>query len=167
RHAPPEEGPVVGVRVAEGVPPFDGRLFVYRTGESSFEREPYAEFARPPAENVAAVLRSHLRHSGLFRSVADPRSAIKPNLIAEVSVTKLYGDFHDLAKPAAALSIRFVFLENSRGTPGNVIHQTELTREVPIKTNTAAAVMAGWNQCLKQILTDLAAELKTALARET
>ena len=41
------------------------------------------------------------------------------------------------------------------------------TQPIPIKTNTATAVMAGWNQAFKQILTDLLSELKTALPRET
>ena len=38
---------VLGIRSLRIAPPFDGRSLVYRTGEFSYVRDPYAEFLEP------------------------------------------------------------------------------------------------------------------------
>src|SRR5438445_4432036 len=41
---------VLSVRAIDISSAYQGRLFVYRTGESAYERDPYAEFFVSPAE---------------------------------------------------------------------------------------------------------------------
>lgn len=151
---------VLGVRTIDIAAAYQGRLFVYRTGDSAYERDPYAEFFVSPAESLVNAIRGSLRESGLFQAVADRASLLKPDTLLEVHVTQLYGDFRDPKQPAAALNIRFVFFDAPNETPGRVLFQKSYSRRIPFKTRTAAALMTAWNEALAQILTDVAADLK-------
>ena len=42
---------------------------VYRTGEFSYERDPYAEFLVPPARDLLAPIRGYFRQNGAFAVV--------------------------------------------------------------------------------------------------
>ena len=64
---------VLGVRRLQIAPPFDGRSLVYRTGEVSYVRDPYAEFLDPPAEDaprIAGIRGPRGGHDGLRFAVA-------------------------------------------------------------------------------------------------
>ncbi len=158
--APAEAGRLLGIRTVEVAPAFQGRLFVYRTGDSSYERDPYAEFLVSPAESLRNAVRSHLRDGGRFQAVTEPGNLLKPDTLVEIHAGQLYGDFHDQKEAAAILSIRFVFLDAPHDTPGRILLQKTYSRRVPFKRRTAAALMAGWNEALGQILADLDADLK-------
>src|SRR6266436_6379307 len=54
---------VLGVRAIEVASAYQGRLFVYRTGDSSYERDPYVEFFVSPAESLLNAIRGHFRES--------------------------------------------------------------------------------------------------------
>ena len=152
-------GLVLGVRTLQVAAPFEGRAFVYRTGESSYERDPYAEFMVPPAEGLIAPICRWWRESGAFRDVAEAGSALKPGALVEIHVAQLYGDFRPLKNPAAVLAIRFVFFDAQNGVPGKVILRRECSRSVPLKARTPSALMEAWNQALAQILDSTALEL--------
>ena len=151
---------VLGVRSVDVASAYQGRPFVYRTGDSSYERDPYAEFFVSPAESLLNAVRGSFREGGLFQSVADRASLLKPNTLLEIHVSQLYGDFRDPKQAAGVLSIRFVFFDAPNETPGSVLFQKSYSRRIPFKTRTAAALMTAWNEALTQILTDLAADLK-------
>src|SRR5947207_3239538 len=158
--APTENERLVGVRSIDVASAYQGRPFVYRTGDSAYERDPYAEFFVSPAESLLNAIRGSLRESGLFQAVADRGSLVKPDTLLEVHVGQLYGDFRDPKQPAAVLSMRFVFFDAPNETPGRVLLQKSYSRRIPFKTRTAAALMNAWNEALAQILTDVAADVK-------
>lgn len=143
---------VLGIRTLQVAAPFAGRSFVYRTGEFSYERDPYAEFMVSPAEGLAAPICSRLRGAGGWQAVAEAGSALKPNTLVEIQVSRLYGDFRPAEKAAAVLAMRLVFLDAPNGLPGQVILEREYSRGIPLKTRTAAALIEGWNEALAQIL---------------
>ncbi|HXT11499.1 MAG TPA: ABC-type transport auxiliary lipoprotein family protein [Candidatus Angelobacter sp.] len=156
------EGPVIGIRQISVAPQFDGQSFTYRTGELSYERDPYAGFLVSPEESLAEPLREELRNSGAFRAVTEPDSQLKPDVELEISVPQLYGDFRDKARPVAVLQMRFLATKNTGGKP-KVLLQKDYVRKIPLSARTAAALMAGWNQALQQITTDAANDLKAAV----
>jgi ABC-type uncharacterized transport system auxiliary subunit len=145
-------GRVLGIRTLQVAALFDGRPFVYRIGEYSYERDPYAEFMEPPAEALVAPIGNWFRATGGFSAVVEPGSALKPNTLVEIQVVQLYGDFRPSQPPAAVLDMRFAFFGVSNGVPGMVVLQREYSRGIPLKARTAAALVAGWNQALAQIL---------------
>lgn len=159
-NAPPSGGPILSIRRVSVAARFDNQAFVYRTGELSYERDPYAGFLVPPDESLAEPLRNYFRASGVFDSVTEPGSVIQPNVLAEISVSQLYGDFRDRSHPLAMLEVRFVFIPVRHGAPGKVAFEKSYTKRVPLKARTAAALMAGWNTALQEIARAVIADLK-------
>jgi hypothetical protein len=156
---------VLGIRHLRIAPPFDGRSLVYRTGEFSYVRDPYAEFLDPPEEEMMAPVRGWLRHNGCFTAVMERGSALRPNTILEISVPQFYGDFRIPEHPTAILTMQFTFFEASNGVPEKLIWQHEYSRIIPLKTSTAALLMEGWNKGLSEILGDASSDFhRTAAA---
>ena len=145
-------GRILGIRSLQIAVPFDGRSFVYRTGEFSYARDPYAGFLEPPAEELIAPLRGWLRSHGNFSAVVEAGSALKPDTSVEIIVNQLFGDFRQPKHPAAVLTMQFVFFDAPKGIPGKVILQQEYSRSMPLDAPTAAALMDGWNRALAEIL---------------
>jgi ABC-type uncharacterized transport system auxiliary subunit len=154
--ATPANGRVLAIRRLMIAAPFAGQSFVYRTGEFSYEQDPYAQFLVPPEESLAEPLQAYFRQAGSFSAMAEPGSALKPDTFVEIAVPELYGDFRTHAAPAAVLALRFVFFDASKGLPGRILSEKTYSRRIPLKARTAAAVMAGWNEALKQIMAEAA-----------
>ena len=156
---------VLGIRSVEVAPAYQGRLFVYRTAEASYERDPYAEFFVSPGDSVLHAFRNYFRESGLFQAVTESGSFFKPDLLAEIHVSQLYGDFRDPKQPAAVLRLRCAFFDVQPQAPsGRPLFQKSYARRILFKNRTAAALMDGWNEGLKQILADVTTDLKASLA---
>jgi len=145
--------------------PFDSQSFIYRTGEFSYERDPYAGFLVPPEESLAEPLRGYLRNSSLFREVTEPGSAIAPDILGEISVTQLYGDFRDRSQPAAVIAMHLTFSRAPPGAPGKVFFEKDYSLRVPLHARTAPALMAGWNTALTEIVAQVCKDLRAELAR--
>lgn len=146
------EGRTLSIRRLSVAPPFEGRSFIYRTGECSFEQDPYAQFLVSPQESLAEPIRGYLRNDSRIGVVTEPGGGVSPDLFLEISVTHLYGDFRDPKAPAAVLSIRFLFFDATAGFPAKLAFEKEYDRRIPVKARTAVAVMDGWNEALKQIM---------------
>jgi len=159
-------GRVLGIRSLQIVVPFDGRSFVYRTGEFSYARDPYAGFLEPPAEELAAPMRGWLRESGSFSAVVEAGSALRPDTLVEISVSRLFGDFRQPAHPAAVLTMQLVFFDAPNGVPGRVIFQEDYSRRMPLDAPTAAALMDGWNRALAEILAEVSTDFRRSETAE-
>jgi ABC-type uncharacterized transport system auxiliary subunit len=153
-------GAILGIRRLTVAAPFDGQSFVYRTGDFSYEQDPYADFLSAPSQSLEQPLRDSFRNSGAFGAVAEPDSALLPNLLTEINVSQLYGDFRTNAAPAAVLEMRLVFFEASNGVAGKVRFQKTYLECVPLPRRTASALMAGWNEALDKIVANAAADLR-------
>lgn len=147
-----QDNRVIGIRTLDVAAPFAGMEFVYRTGAFSYDRDPYAAFMAPPAEGLMSPIRGWWRQAGGFRGVAEAGSALKADTLVEIHVSQLYGDFRPAEPAKAVLAMSFVFFDAPNGVPGKVILQREYTRDIPLQERTAAALIAGWNQALAQIL---------------
>jgi len=159
-------GRILGIRSLQIAVPFDGRSFVYRTGEFSYARDPYAGFLEPPAEEIIAPLRGWLRSNGNFSAVVEAGSALKPDTSVEIIVNQLFGDFRQPEHPAAVLSMQFVFFDAPKGVPGKVILQQEYSRSMPLDAPTAAALMDGWNRALAEILAEVSTDFRRSETAE-
>jgi cholesterol transport system auxiliary component len=151
---------VLGIRNLQIAAPFEGRSFVYRTGEFSYVRDPYAEFLEPPAEELIAPVRGWLRGNEDFSTVVEAASALKPDTLVEVNVSQLFGDFHQPERPAAILTMRFVFFDATNGVPGKAIFQQEYSRNIPLSIPTATMLMDGWERALSEILAQVSSDFR-------
>jgi cholesterol transport system auxiliary component len=151
---------VLGIRNLQIAAPFEGRSFVYRTGECSCVCDPYAEFLESPAEELIAPVRGWLRSNGDFSAVVEAGSALKPDTLVEIYVSQLFGDFRQPERPAAILTMRFVFFDATNGVPGKAIFQQEYSRSIPLSIPTAATVMDGWERALSEILAQVSSDFR-------
>jgi hypothetical protein len=140
--------------------PFDGRSLIYRTGEFSFERDPYAVFLGPPAEGLVAPICGLLRAAGCFSAVIGPRnlSTAKADTLVDISINQFYGDIRKAEGPAAVLALQVTFFDATNGLPGRSILQRNYSRRIPVNSATADALMAGWNQALVGVFAEVASD---------
>ena len=154
------EGRVLSIRTLQIAPPFDGRSLVYRTGDFSYQRDPYAEFLSSPAEELVHSISGILSGNGCFSAVVGMGSAVIPNTLAEINISQLYGDIRTPGSPYAVLALQVVFVNAKNGMAGQVILQRSYSRRIPVQSATAAAFMKGWNEALVEIFGDVASDFR-------
>lgn len=147
-------GRILEIRTLQIAPPFDGRSLVYRTGEFSYQRDPYAEFLGLPAEGLVGPVSEILRRDGGFSQVVQRGSAVEPDTLVEINISQLYGDIGKTRSPYAVMEMQLTFMDATNGLPGRVILQRNYSRLIPISSTTPAALMGGWNQALVGILAE-------------
>jgi cholesterol transport system auxiliary component len=157
---------VLGIRRLEIAAPFEGRPLVYRTGEYAYDRDPYAAFLDTPAESLLVTIREWLRGSASFATVVEPGSSLKPNTIAEIEVTRLYGDFRQPQRPIAVVTMRFRIFDAPKTIPEKVLLEREYARSIPLKSATPAVLMDGWNQALTQVLREVISDFRNSESEE-
>jgi cholesterol transport system auxiliary component len=158
----PAGRPVLGIKKLDVAAPFDDRSFVYRTGEFAYTHDPYARFLVAPGEELLAPLRAGLAGQGDFSTVVGIGSALKSDVLTEITISQLYGDFRQPNNPQAVLSVRFTFYNATNGVAVQSIFQKEYSRRQPIKPTSAAALMRGWNQALGEIVNEALADFRQA-----
>lgn len=136
-------------------PLFQSRSFTYRTAENSYEQDPYAGFLTPPEQALAEAIRASMRASGVFGRVVPPGSGLAPSLVAEVSVTELYGDFRKRAQPVGAMEIHFICYEVNEGVPGRIVLDKVCAHETPMAARTPDALMAAWDADLREVMEEI------------
>lgn len=152
------DGGVIACSVAVS-PLFNRHQFVYRIGPEAYETDPYAGFLVAPGQAVAIATRAHLLSSGRFQNVVEPGSRVKADKSIEVHVSELYGDFSESSQPAAVLSMRIILFDGEDTKRRPPLLQQNYSRRVPLRGKTAAAVMAGWNTALAEIMAEAAPTL--------
>ncbi|HTV41331.1 MAG TPA: ABC-type transport auxiliary lipoprotein family protein [Candidatus Sulfotelmatobacter sp.] len=154
-------GGVLALTSCEVSPPFASQALVYRIGPNAFETDPYAEFLVVPDKTLAIAIRTWLARSGLFSHVAEPGSAAPADQLLQVYVDELYGDLRVPGQPQAVLSLSLVLLDAKKENGTRAIFRKEYSQHLPVTTNTAAAIVAGWDQSLEQIMDEFASDLTT------
>lgn len=153
-------GRVLGIKALQVAPPFDGRSFVYRTGEFSYERDPYAGFLGLPAEVLVAPVTELLGEDGCFSAVVKMGSVARPDTLIEININELYGDIRKPGNPSAVLAMQVILTDAKNGLPGKVILQRDYSRQIPMKSTAPEALMAAWNQALVEIFADVASDFR-------
>jgi hypothetical protein len=156
-------GRLVGIRSFQIASPFDSRSLVYRTGDDMYVRDPYAEFLDLPADVLIAPVGDWLRKNGAANVDNGSDNERRPNVLVDISMSRLYGDFRRPEHPLAVMSMRFSFYDVPMNATSNVIYQKEYVKTVPIGASSATALMHGWNVALNGILIDVYADLAIAI----
>jgi len=153
---------VLAIRSFEVSPVFDSRALIYRSGAESYEVDPFAALMVPPRAALEVPVRAWLRNTGSFREVTEPGSLVPPDHLLEVQVSELYGDLRDRAHPFAVLTMRFTFFRTGNGSPPAAYLRKDYSRRMAVAENSAASVVAGWNQGLAGIMMEVKADLAAA-----
>ena len=156
--SPPHDA-VLSVRRFRVSPRYEGKGFVYRDGDLSYQSDFYNEFLISPGSLLTEEVRQWLVSSDLFQHVVDSSSHLEATYFLEGNVTALYGDYREAAAPTAVLDIQF-FLINDVAARSEVVFQKEYREAVSLDGPSAKALVSGWNTALRQILTTLEQDLR-------
>jgi len=157
---------VLGIKSLQIAPPFDGRSFVYRSGEFAYQRDPYAGFLGLPAEQLVAPVSEILRQNGCFNDVVEAGSAVQPDTLVEITITQIYGDIRQRKSPFAVLAMQVTFVDATNGLTGRIILQRKYSRRIPMSSTTPASLVAGWNRALVEILAEVASDFRSQALEE-
>ena len=83
---------------------YDGKGFVYRRADGTYETDFYNEFAAPPDELFTEALRSWFSAPGLTLRVVDGIDKHLASLILDVRVNALFADFSEKKSPRSVLA---------------------------------------------------------------
>jgi len=150
-HPPAEDGPVVQVQLFRASPGFSSSEFVYRTGESIFESDSYNAFFTLPSDQIRAITSQWIQDSGRARAVLDRSSRLRPTNIIEGNLVALYGDFRDGENPRAVMEIEYLVMDIKPIEP-RIVFSKSYRESIAIPESTADALVNGWNEGLKNIL---------------
>jgi ABC-type uncharacterized transport system auxiliary subunit len=143
-------------------PLFQSHSFTYRTGEDSYEHDPYASFVTSPEHTLAESIRARLRNDGLFGHLIEPDSGLTPSLVVEASALEMDGDFRDSPHPLAEMEIHFMIYNADAESPHRILLDKVLAAQTPLAQRTATALVAGWDHDLGEIMDQLSAEYAKA-----
>jgi cholesterol transport system auxiliary component len=162
KQIPPVKGASAEVYRFNTSPGSEGKEFIYRTGDLSYESDFYNQFFRPPGAMLTELTIRWLTEAGLFANVMGSVSQISPNYFIEANVIQLYGDYR--SSPRAVMKIQFVLLKYT--TDDNYNNNTEIvfgktyTSKIPIASKTPNELMKGWNTALGDILNAFMTDLR-------
>jgi cholesterol transport system auxiliary component len=158
----PVKGAMVEVYRFNVSPGSEGKEFIYRTGDVSYESDFYNQFFRPPGAMLTELTIRWLGDAGLFTDVMGSVSQTSPNYYIEANVVQLYGDYR--SSPKAVMQIQFILLKFT--TDSNYNDNTEIvfgktyTSEIPIASKTPYDLMIGWNTALGDILNSFLTDMQ-------
>jgi cholesterol transport system auxiliary component len=147
---------VSDVRVS---PRYDGKGFVYRTADASYETDFYNQFLVPPGPMLTDEVEQALRQANLFEYVVNSASQLEPTHVLETTVDELYGDFSNATSPHAVLAMSFLLSRAAANGP-EVILQQRYRKTVPLQGRTPEELVKGWNNALEAVLASLVTDLK-------
>ena len=151
-------GGVLQIRSFRASPRFDGKKFVYRTGDWTYRTDYYNEFLASPRTILMEETQRWLASSGLFGQVLGPAAAAEADCFLEGTLVALYADYRDRSAPLAVLEMQ-VFLMDS--VPGRfvVLFHKDYREEAPMEAPGPEALVEGWSEALSRILTALEKDL--------
>jgi hypothetical protein len=105
-----------------------------------------------------------MRASGVFGRVVEPGSGIRPTLLVEASINELYGDFRQVSRPVGTIGIHIMCYEVQDGEPRNIVFDKYFLQETALERKTPGALMAAWDEDLREIMNQVNSEYaKTSL----
>jgi uncharacterized lipoprotein YmbA len=147
---------VAALRVS---PRYEGRSFVYRLSDSSYEADFYNQFLISPGALLTEEVRRTVSQAQLARYVVGTAVQLEPTHILEGTIDALYGDFRNGAAPKAVLAMEF-FLSKETPFRAEIIARKRYAKAMAVNGRSAEALVKGWNDALNEILAALIADLR-------
>ena len=143
---------------------FAGTSLVYRVDDVQYASDPYNAFIAEPGAVLGSAMADWLDRAGPFRTVAQPGSGRGASYVLEATVTDLYGDFRPGRAPAAVVTVQFALVDLT-GTRPRVVLERTINRRTELAQASPAALVGGYGQALAEILAELDAGLRMAIAK--
>ncbi len=150
-------GGSVAVNYVDVALPYSGSGFAYEISAYQWENDPYNGFLVAPSQMMTEIVRKWVAESALYGSVAVAGDPSGQDWRIRATVSELYGDFKSIA-PRAMLKLEVRVFRNDGGKAVLVSSNT-YAQEVPIERRTPEALVAGWNDGLRQALLAMSSDL--------
>ena len=157
----PPGAATVCIQAVRIVKPYDGQLFVYKTGPSEFTQDYYAGFIAAPEKLLSAQLAQWLNDSGAVKYAVGAGSLLAYNCILELNVTDFYADYSDPKKPRAILELHAFLMPEDPSNP-RILLQKHYQESEPLPAAEPAQLIEGWNKSCRRILIQLAQDIAAA-----
>ncbi|WP_051676915.1 ABC-type transport auxiliary lipoprotein family protein [Maridesulfovibrio frigidus] len=132
---------------------YEDKDLVYQVAGNIYEADYYNAFFVPPASMLTQELKVWMGDSGLFANVLGPESMGAGEFMLEGVVNSLYGDFSG-ESPKAVIKMQF-FMFNNADPNMPIIYSRNFSEEVPIKDQTASALVEAMNTGISMIFAEL------------
>jgi cholesterol transport system auxiliary component len=137
-------------------PFFEGKNFVYRQGENSYESDYYNEFLVFPAYNLNESISKWFSKSNPSET---PSFEFQDSTyLLAVIIESMYVDFRDEKNPKTKWEISFTL---QKSNDQNLVFKKDYIIETTIEKITPENVIKSWNYGLSEILVQLQADLFT------
>jgi ABC-type uncharacterized transport system auxiliary subunit len=140
---------------------FEAREFVHRASGDEWVSDFYNVFFMAPSENLTEQAREWIAASGLFGRTVGVGSLIEGTHMLEGNVAALYADYRKPGAFRAVMEIQLLLLD-LREAPATVVAQGTYRKTVPLRSDSATEVVAGWNKALGEILGEAERDLGAA-----
>jgi ABC-type uncharacterized transport system auxiliary subunit len=140
--------------------PFASGQFQYRLGQSQWEADPYNRFLLSPSEMFTGILRTWLRDSRQFQSVALPGGGGGQAYLFAAEVVDLYVDFQNPEAPRAVLTLMIKVTHRMGEGKTDVILRRQFSASEPVVARTPDAFVTAWNGALRSVLQNVTAALQ-------
>ncbi|HSC36014.1 MAG TPA: hypothetical protein VLG45_12115 [Thermodesulfobacteriota bacterium] len=158
----PVKGAIAEVSRFSVSPGSEGKEFIYRTGDVSYESDFYNQFFRPPGAMLTEITIRWLESTGLFQDVLSTVTQAGANYFIEANVVQLYGDYR--TSPKAVMEIQFLLLkyttDSSYDDNTKIVFGKNYSSEIPIASAAPGDLMQGWNTALGEILNSFLEDLR-------
>jgi len=165
RATAPADAPTLLVRRFSISQAFEREEFVYRRGEHAYDSDFYNAFFATPQTMIGEICTQWLADSGLFAQVNYAASRLDTRLLLEGHIVSLHADLRESEKPQAVLEIAFVLIDEAGEAGPRVLFQKTWREVTPIASPAAQNLAAGLSGALGRILTELEAELGSAMRK--
>ena len=132
---------------------YEDKDLVYQVSGNVYEADYYNAFFVPPASMLTQELKVWMSESGLFVNVLGPESLGTGEFMLEGVVNSLYGDFSG-ESPKAVIKMQF-FVFNNADPNMPIIYSRNFSEEVPVKDQTASALVEAMNTGISLIFAEL------------
>ncbi|MFQ5786675.1 MAG: ABC-type transport auxiliary lipoprotein family protein [Thermodesulfobacteriota bacterium] len=149
---------VLEIRRFRVSPAYHGNQFVYRISSDGYESDFYNQFFRSPASLITQVVYKWLSKSSPFQYVVEAPSDVQPDYVLDGFVNAIYGDYNVAGSPKAVLTMQF-FLIKEVSADNEIVFSKTYRQEVDIVSKSPSALVNGWNEALKHILTDFESDI--------
>lgn len=136
-------------------PAFEGKCFIYRTGEQSFETDFYNEFLIAPRSMMTGYLINWLQARGLFKEVHTTGTYRRADFLLDSHINAIYGDFRTPASPTATVEIRWTLSSQGNNGAHEQLLARTLREKISLAEPSAEALAMAYDTALYRIMQQL------------
>jgi cholesterol transport system auxiliary component len=149
---------VLKIRNFHVSPAYTGHEFVYRVSPDGYESDFYNQFFKSPASLITQVVYGWFSRVDMFDHVVVAPSEISPDYVLSGYINSIYGDYIDEGSPRAVLALQFFLIKEDSGED-TIVFSRSYQKDVGITSKSPTALVNGWNEALREVLTDFERDL--------